>query len=75
MHWKLIISKKIQDMVDKALVLENRRGIMKRKQKIQHTGAPGSNKKFRDGSSSQGPIFCLGQQQRMQVAMQGFQSP
>jgi hypothetical protein len=26
-------------MVDKALVLENRRGIMERKRKMQHTGA------------------------------------
>jgi hypothetical protein len=28
-----------QDMVDKALVLENRRGIMERKRKMQHTGS------------------------------------
>jgi hypothetical protein len=27
-----------QDMVDKALVLENRRGIMEQKRKMQHTG-------------------------------------
>jgi hypothetical protein len=33
-----------QDMGDKALVLENRRGIMERKRKMQHTGAPGNNK-------------------------------
>jgi hypothetical protein len=62
-------------MVDKALVLENRRGIMERKRKIQCTTAKQSHKKFRDGSSSQGPIFCPGQQQRMQVAVQGFQTP
>jgi hypothetical protein len=46
-----------QDMVDKALVLENQREIMKRKRKMQHTGSQGSNTKFRVGSSSQGPIF------------------
>jgi hypothetical protein len=41
-----------QDMVDKALVLENRRGIMERKRKMQRTGAQGSNTRFRVGSSS-----------------------
>jgi hypothetical protein len=46
-----------QDMVDKALVHENRRGIMERKRKMQRTGSQGSNTKFCVGSSSQGPIF------------------
>jgi hypothetical protein len=46
-----------QDMVDKALVLENRRGIIERKRKMQRTGPQGSNTRFRVGSSSQGPIF------------------
>jgi hypothetical protein len=55
-------------MVDKALVLENRRGIMERKRKMQCTGALENNKKFCDGFSSQGPIFCSGQQHRVQVA-------
>jgi hypothetical protein len=65
-----------QDMVDKALVLENRQGIMERKRKVQHTGAQGSNKKFSVGSSSEGPTFHSGQQQpRMQVATKGFQTP
>jgi hypothetical protein len=64
-----------QDMVDKALVLENRRGIMKHKRKMQCTGAQGSNKKFRDGFSSQRHVFHSSQQQRMQVATQGFQTP
>jgi hypothetical protein len=57
-----------QEMVDKALVLENRRVIMEQKRKMQCTGAQVSHKRFRDGSSSQGPIFHPGQQQRMQVA-------
>jgi PHD/YefM family antitoxin component YafN of YafNO toxin-antitoxin module len=46
-----------QDMVDKALVLENRRGIMERKRKMQRTRSQGSNTRFRIGSSSQGPVF------------------
>jgi hypothetical protein len=46
-----------QDLVDKALVLENQRGIMERKRKMQCTGSQGSNTKFCVGSSSQGPIF------------------
>jgi hypothetical protein len=61
-------------MMDKALVLENRRAIMERKRKMQRTGAQGSHKKFHDGSS-QGSIFRSNQQQRMHVAAQGFQTP
>jgi hypothetical protein len=67
-----------QDMVDKALVLENRRGIMERKRKMQCTGSQGSNTRFRVGSSSQGPVFCPGQQSgqpRVQSASKGFQTP
>jgi hypothetical protein len=41
---------------------------MERKRKMQRTGAQGSHKKFRDGSSSQGPFFHYEQQQRMQVS-------
>jgi hypothetical protein len=65
-------------MVDKALVLENRRGIMERKRKMQHTRSLGSNTRFHVGSSLQGPNFHLGQQSgqlRMQAAGQGFQTP
>jgi hypothetical protein len=49
-----------QDMVDKALVLENRRRIMERKRKMQRTGSQGSNTRFCVGPSSQGPIFRPG---------------
>jgi hypothetical protein len=63
-----------QDMVDKALVLENQRGIIERKRKMQGTGAQGS-KRFHEGSSSQGHVFCPGQQQRMQAMAQRFQTP
>jgi hypothetical protein len=41
-----------QDMMDKALVLENRRGIMEQKRKMQCTGPQGINKRIRVGSSS-----------------------
>jgi hypothetical protein len=44
-----------QDMVDKDLVLENRREIMEQKRKMQHSGPQGSNTRVRVGSSSQGP--------------------
>jgi hypothetical protein len=67
-----------QDMVDKALVLENRRGIMERKRRIQRTGSQGSNTRFRVGSSSRGPAFHPVQQSgqpRVQAASQGFQTP
>jgi hypothetical protein len=46
-----------QDMVDKALVLENRRGIMERKRKMQRSRSQGCNTRFCVGSSSQGLIF------------------
>jgi hypothetical protein len=67
-----------QDLMDKALVLEIRRGIMERKRKMQHTRSHGSNTRFYVGSSSQGPIFRPGQQSgqlRMQTVGQGFQTP
>jgi hypothetical protein len=67
-----------QDMVDKALVLENRRGIMEQKRKMQRTGPQGSDTRFRVGSSSQGPNFRSVQQMgqpKMQAMGQGFQTP
>jgi hypothetical protein len=51
-----------QYMVDKALVHENRRGIIERKRKMQRTGPQGSNTRVRVGSSSQGPNLRPGQQ-------------
>jgi hypothetical protein len=67
-----------QDMVDKALVLENRRGIMELKRKMQHTGSQGSNTRFHVGSLSRGPMFRPVQQSgqpRVQAAGQEFQMP
>jgi hypothetical protein len=66
-----------QDIVDKALVLENRRGIMERKRKMQWTEPQGSNTRICVGSSSQGPNFRPGQQighPKMQAMGQGFQT-
>jgi hypothetical protein len=40
-----------QDVVDKALVLENRRGIMEWKRKMQRTGLQGNNTRNHVGSS------------------------
>jgi hypothetical protein len=62
-----------QDMVDKALVLKNRRGIMERKRKMHHTRSQGSNTRFRVGSSSHGPSQQSGQS-RVQTAGQRFQT-
>jgi hypothetical protein len=67
-----------QDMVDKALVLETRRGIMERKRKTQRTRSQGNNNRFRVSSSSQGSVLQPGQQSgqpRVQAAGQGFQTP
>ena len=69
-----------QAMVDKALVLENRRGIMDRKRKSERQTQQGSSssKHTRFGSSSAGPIFRPGQQvnqYRTQPAGQGFTTP
>jgi hypothetical protein len=50
-----------QDMVDRALVLENRRGIIERKSKMQCTGPQGSNTRVHVSSSSQGSNFLPGQ--------------
>jgi hypothetical protein len=64
-----------QDIVDKALVLENQRGIMEQKRKMQCTRPQGSNMRVRVGSSLQGPSLCPGQQigqHRMQTMGQGF---
>jgi hypothetical protein len=48
---------KLQGMVNKALVLENRRGVMERKRKLVHQHQPGSSSKPRVAMSSAGPVF------------------
>jgi hypothetical protein len=48
-----------QGMVNKALVLENRRGVMERKHKLVHQHQPGSSSRPCVATSSAGPMFFL----------------
>jgi hypothetical protein len=44
-------------MVNKALVLENHRGVMEHKHKLVHQHQPSSSSKPRVATSSAGPVF------------------
>jgi hypothetical protein len=60
-----------QGMVNKALVLENRRGTMEHKRKMGHQQQPGSSSRPRIATPSVGPVFRPAQllfQPRPQVA-------
>jgi hypothetical protein len=46
-----------QGMVNKALVLENRKGVMERKRKLVHQHHSGSSSSPRVATSSAGPVF------------------
>jgi hypothetical protein len=62
-------------MVHKALVLENRRGMMERKHKLVHHHQPGSSSRPRVTMPSTGPVFHSAQllfQAKPQVARQGY---
>jgi hypothetical protein len=64
-----------QGMVNKALVLENRRGAMECKHRLGHQHQPGSSSRPRVATPSAGPVFCPAQplfQPRPQVAGQGY---
>jgi hypothetical protein len=68
-----------QDMVNKALVLENRRSIMDRKRKQERQGRRNNNSRPRVGIPSVEPIQRTPQQEprtqfqhRLQKTMQGF---
>jgi hypothetical protein len=64
-----------QGMVNKALVLENRRGVMERKHKLVHQHQPSSNSRPHVATSSARPVFHPAQPQfqpRPQAAGQGF---
>jgi hypothetical protein len=50
-----------QGMVNKALVLENRRGVMERKHKLVHQDRPCSRSWPRAAMPSAGPVFHPGQ--------------
>jgi hypothetical protein len=67
-----------QGMVNKALVLENRRGAMERKRRLGHQQQPSSSSRPRVATPSAGPVFHPAQplfQPRLQVAMQGYSTP
>jgi hypothetical protein len=67
-----------QGMVNKALVLENRRGVMEHKRKLVRQHLPSSSSKPHVATSSVGPVFHPVQSQfqlRLQVAGQGFSTP
>jgi hypothetical protein len=44
-------------MVNKALVLENRRGVMERKRKLLHQHQPGSSSRPCVATPKDGPVF------------------
>jgi hypothetical protein len=67
-----------QGMVNKALVLENCRGVMERKCKLVRQHQPGSSSRPRVATSSAGPTFHPAQlqfQPMPQAAGQGFSTP
>jgi hypothetical protein len=65
-------------MVNKALVLENRRGMMEHKRKLVHQHPPGSSSRPRVTMPPAGLVFRPAQplfQPRPQVAGQGYSTP
>jgi hypothetical protein len=67
-----------QGMVNKALVLENRRGVMEHKRNFVRRHQPSSCSKPQVATSSAGPVFHHAQPQfqpRLQAAGQGFSTP
>jgi hypothetical protein len=67
-----------QGMVNKALVLENRRGAMERKCKMGYQQQPGSSSRPRIATPSAGPMFRPAQplfQPWPQLAGQGYSTP
>jgi hypothetical protein len=64
-----------QGMVNKALVLENRRGVMEHKRKLVCQHQSDSSSKLRVATSLAGPVFCPTQPQfqlKLQAVGQGF---
>jgi hypothetical protein len=67
-----------QGMVNKALVLENRRGMMERKHKLVRQHQPGSSSRPCVATPYAGPVFRLAQplfQRKPQVVGQGYSTP
>jgi hypothetical protein len=68
----------LQEMLNKALVLENHRGVMERKCKLVHQHQLGSSFRLRVTMPLAGPVFCPAQslfQPKPQVAGQGYSTP
>jgi hypothetical protein len=64
-----------QGTVNKALMLENRRGVMECKRKLVRQHQPGSSSRPRVTTPSAGPVFCPAQplfQPKPQVAGKGY---
>jgi hypothetical protein len=64
-----------QGMVNKALVLENHRGVMERKCKLVHQHHPGSSSRPCVTTPTARPVFCPAEplfQPKPQVAGQGY---
>jgi hypothetical protein len=53
----------VQGMVNKALVLENHRGVIEHKRKLVHQHQSGSSSRLRVAMSSAKPVFCPAQPQ------------
>jgi hypothetical protein len=67
-----------QGLVNKALVLENRREVIERKRKLVCQHQPGSNSRSRVATPSAGPMFRPAQllfQPKPQAAGQGYSTP
>jgi hypothetical protein len=67
-----------QEMVNKSLVVENRRGVMEHKHKLVRQHQPSSSFKPQVAMSSARPVFCPAQPQflpRPQATGQGFSTP
>jgi hypothetical protein len=67
-----------QGMANKALVLENHKGVMEHKHKLVHQHQPGSSSRPRVAMPSAGPVFRLAQpllQPKPQVVGQGYSTP
>jgi hypothetical protein len=67
-----------QGMVNKALVLENRRCVMECKHKLVRQHQPGSSSRLCVATPSARPMFCPTQllfQPKLQVAGQGYSTP
>jgi hypothetical protein len=65
-------------MVNKALMAENRRGVMERKHKLVHQHQPDSSSRPRVATPSARPVFRLTQllfQPKTEVAGQGYSIP